>query len=133
MASLIRVFSHRKHHGEFVVEFDMMAASDTTSDRASTAYIIRATSCEGSPDGGLCPCCKQLSKCLEGINRQATKGVEINGNMHVTAASVQLIGPNITAAAVSAIREKRDGQRVTGVSGLMQAMMFIGPVKGSDC
>jgi hypothetical protein len=74
------------------------------------AYIIRATSCEGSPDGGLCPCCKQLSTSLENTNRQATKGAEIHGNMLVTAASVQLMGPNITAAAVSQIREKKFGQ-----------------------
>ena len=75
-----------------------------------TAYTIRATSCEGSPDGGLCQCCKQLSRSLDAINRHATKSVEIHGNMHVTAASVQLMGPNITAAAMSAIREKKDGQ-----------------------
>jgi hypothetical protein len=103
---LARVFSNRKHCVEFVVEFDKAVADMT----ASMAYIIRATSCEGSPDGRLCPCCKQLSKSLEGMNRQATKGVEIHGNMHVTAASVQLMGPIITAAAVSAIFKKKDGQ-----------------------
>jgi hypothetical protein len=107
---LSRVFINRKHYGEFVVEPDVMAASNTTSDRASMAYTIRATSCEGSPDGRRCPCCKQLSKSMEGINRQATKVVKIHGNMHLTPASVQLMGPNITAAAVSAIREKKDGQ-----------------------
>jgi hypothetical protein len=116
-APLARLFSSRKDYSKFVIESTKAAAChttldmDTNMDTASSGFTIHAASCQGySADGLLCPCCKGLLQSLAHINHHAKKEMNINGDVHVTSATLQLMGPDNTAAIVSAICDKKDRQ-----------------------
>lgn len=109
---LARVFSHCKDYSEFFIESNKEAASSyTTLGTESFYYTIRASLCQGSSANyGLCPCCKELQTSLAYINRHANKEMKICGDTHVTAETLQFLGPENTATVVSAICAKKDGQ-----------------------
>jgi hypothetical protein len=107
---LARFFSDRKNYGAFIIESEKGGVPFASTE---STYIIRTTSCcqQGTYEGGgLCPDCRAFSRSLSSLQCQVKKDVEIHGKNHLTATSIQLMGPKNAAAAVDAIRKQKDGQ-----------------------